>query len=94
MINTPSLRGMKRYPNLYALLTRELGTQAPSMEKIEHMAGQIKAEHPGAVWLVFYKNGHWILLPVGPGQFLETLGAARKHKVKPGRNPIAYCPAP
>lgn len=82
---------MKQYPTLSALLAGELGTRAPSPAAIERLSAQIRAAHPTAHALVFFKNGHWILLPVGPAEKLGSLAQARKHKIHPGRKPRAYC---
>lgn len=82
---------MKRYQNLSALLSGELGTRAPSTAAINRMAAQILAEYPQASHLVFFRNGHWCLLPAGPECPLKSPRDAENKTIPPHRRALAYC---
>jgi hypothetical protein len=83
---------VKHYPNPYALLTQELGTQCPPLDRIEAMVAKIEAEYPSASHLVYFSNGHWILLPAGPGcKFTKPQDASRAN-IPYNRRARAYCP--
>jgi len=82
---------MKYYPSLPSLLAGELGTQCPALAKIDALAEKIRAEFPHASHVIYFRNGHWLLLPAGPGTTFPTPAAANT-KSASGRQPRAYCP--
>jgi len=84
---------MKEYKTLHALLKKEhkaQGRQVPDSRTVDILEKFIAHECPTATHLVYFCNGQWTLLPVGPDEKVKTPGDAENALIPP-RHPVAFC---